>query len=192
MQTVQSYPPGTRWFFKGRAGHSQTEELVLYPEPANSAMSDDYLPEEISAAELWRLWAKDCNSYHKRWPERFRPGEIPIVWTVTTPALSGIWELAPHTRDPRDLPGALPFAGGEREDFLTWYTRPIHSDTMEPLNWLRLPVVDKAWNGTGSRKGGFVQEATGWKPSALQPTMNVVEIAQAAGLWAPDLKVGWT
>ncbi|MQS05680.1 hypothetical protein FNX48_000345 [Streptomyces sp. IF17] len=63
----------------------------------------------------------------------------------------------------------------------------MQDGTGEPVNWLRLPVVDRSWNAKASQKGGFVQEASGWKPSALQPTMNVVEIARAAGLWVPDL-----
>ena len=186
MQTVQPYPPGTRWYFKGRSGNEETRELALYAEPAGSTITDEYLPEEISAARLWQLWAKDANDYHERWPQHFRPGEIPILWTLTTPSVAGIFELAPHTRDPRDLPGQ-PFADQERENFLTWYTHPVHADTVERLNWLRLPVIDRAWNSTAGHKSGFIQEATGWKPSPLQPTMNVVEIGRAAGLWVPDL-----
>ncbi|MFI8365303.1 hypothetical protein ACIGD1_34765 [Streptomyces sp. NPDC085612] len=71
--------------------------------------------------------------------------------------------------------------------FLTWYTHPLHAATGEPLNWLRLPVVDRGWNASVGDRGGFIQEATGWKPSPLQPTMNVIEIGRAAGLWVPEL-----
>jgi hypothetical protein len=37
------------------------------------------------------------------------------------------------------------------------------------MNWFMLPVVDKLWNSERFDKGGFIQEATGWKPSILQP-----------------------
>ncbi|QDN54307.1 hypothetical protein FNV67_00890 (plasmid) [Streptomyces sp. S1D4-20] len=63
----------------------------------------------------------------------------------------------------------------------------MQDGTGEAVNWLRLPVVDRAWNATARDQGGFVQEATGWKPSALQPTMNVVQVARAAGLWVPEV-----
>lgn len=185
-RSVQPYTAGTRWTFQSReSGYTQTEELVLRPMPANGEITDGYTRDEISAQELWRLWAKDANSYHVRYPDHFRAGEIPIIWSVTKPSLDGIVELAPHTLDPRSL---MPeFKDDPHEDFLTWYTHPVHDGTGEAVNWLRLPVVDRAWNTTAGDAGGFVQEATGWKPSALQPTMNVVEIGRAAGLWVPDL-----
>ncbi|MFE2696352.1 hypothetical protein [Streptomyces mirabilis] len=40
----------------------------------------------------------------------------------------------------------------------------------------------QCWNAAAGDNGGFVQEATGWKPSALHPTMNVVQVARTAGL----------
>ncbi|PGH48164.1 hypothetical protein [Streptomyces sp. Ru87] len=59
--------------------------------------------------------------------------------------------------------------------------------TGEPLNWLRLPVLDRGWNDTVSSKGGFIQEVTGWKPAPLQTTVDVRQLAAAAGLYAPAL-----
>lgn len=186
QRSVQPYAPGTRWAFQSReSGYNHTEELVLLPMPANGEITDEYSRDEISAQELWQLWAKDANSYHERYPDHFRPGEIPIIWSVTKPSLDGIFELAPHTLDPRSL---MPeFKDDPQHDFLTWYTHPVQQETREAVNWLRLPVVDRAWNTAAGDKGGFVQEVTGWKPSALQPTMNVVEIGRAAGLWVPNL-----
>ena len=60
-------------------------------------------------------------------------------------------------------------AGALPDNFLTYYTWPISSLTGEPLNWLTLPVVDKLWNDGRADKGGFIQEATRWKPAVLQP-----------------------
>jgi hypothetical protein len=54
-------------------------------------------------------------------------------------------------------------------DFLTRFTWPVNTATSEPLNWLKLPVIDKHWNAERTDKGGFIQEATGWKPAILQP-----------------------
>ena len=55
------------------------------------------------------------------------------------------------------------------EDFLTFFTHPVNSVSGKPLNWLTLTVVDKLWNSKSANKGGFIQQATGWKPAILQP-----------------------
>jgi hypothetical protein len=56
----------------------------------------------------------------------------------------------------------------EQDDFLTHYSFPTHAVSGERLNWLRLPVLDRAWREDREDVGGFVQEASGWKPSPLQ------------------------
>lgn len=190
-KTVSPYPPGTKWRFSSRASrYEHTEELVLYPEPDGVAMSDDFLPKEISASELWRLWAdKFANYYHQKWPDLYRPGEVHVYWTVTQPSLTGIYEAAPHgLTTPPDPELVQLFGDMPDEDFLTHYTHPVHADTGERLNWMRLPVLDQGWSESARHKGGFIQEATGWKPSALQPTMDIVQIAKASGLHVPTLK----
>jgi hypothetical protein len=187
--TVQPYPPGTKWTITSRYGHTQTEELALYAEPNYSSITDDYLPDEISAAELWRMWVDlAANKAHEKWPELYRPGEVTILWTVTKPSFSGIFEGVPHARQlPQDPELLKMFGPYKPEDFLTHYRTPVNAETGEPINWLRLPVLDRGWNATASDKGGFIQEVTGWKPSPLQPTMDVVQIGRAAGLYVPDL-----
>lgn len=189
-KTTQPYPPGTRWTFTGRRhDHIHTEELALYPEPNYSSITDDYLPDEISAHELWRIWVdKVWNKAHEQWPDLYRPGEVTILWTVTTPACTGVFEAAPHARTlPMNTELVEMFGPYEEEHFLTHYKTPVHAETGEPINWLRLPVLDRGWNETVGDKGGFIQEATGWKPSPLQPTMDVLQIGRAAGLYVPDL-----
>lgn len=187
--TVQPYGPGTRWTFSYKENHfEQTEELALYAEPDGSPISDDYLPEEITAAELWRMWVTQyADLYHEKWPALYAPGVVPILWTVTRPTMSGIFEAAPHMVDRPPIPEEYRWMGDTREDFLTHFTHPVHAVTGERLNWLRLPVMDRGWNETASHKGGFIQEATGWKPSPLQPTMNVRQLGAAAGLYVPPL-----
>ncbi|MEU8735249.1 hypothetical protein AB0C68_38520 [Streptomyces tendae] len=189
VTTVQPYPPGTRWTITSRYGHVQTEELVLYAEPNYASITDDYLPDEISATELWRMWVdKVANRAHEQWPDLYRPGEVTILWTLTTPAVTDIFEAAPHAKQLPPDPELVRLFGPHRpEDFLTHYKTPVHAVTGEPVNWLRLPVLDRGWNATAAHRGGFIQEATGWKPSPLQPTMDVVQIGRAAGLYAPTL-----
>lgn len=105
---------------------------------------------------------------------QFRPGEVPIYWTVTQPDGQGIFESPPHVPD-------------HPENFLTYYTHPVHAVTEERLNWLRLPVPDRRWSATDNHRGGFIQQATRWKPSPLQPTTNVRQLGAAAGLYVPLL-----
>ena len=73
------------------------------------------------------------------------------------------------------------FSGEAEEDFLTVFTWPIDSATGARLNWLSLPVVDKFWNAEAARKGGFIQEATGWKPGILQPYVYLPSLLQGKG-----------
>jgi hypothetical protein len=42
-------------------------------------------------------------------------------------------------------------------------------------------VKDLAWNQTTANKGGFIQEATGWKPSALQPHVYLPTLLHSIG-----------
>ena len=51
----------------------------------------------------------------------------------------------------------------------------------ERLNWLLLPVEDKLWNAKQANKGGFIQEATGWKPSILQPFVYLPALLKGTG-----------
>ncbi|GGY10671.1 hypothetical protein GCM10010358_73970 [Streptomyces minutiscleroticus] len=95
---------------------------------------------------------------------------------------------APHARPlPQDPELAKMLGQYKEENFLTHYRPSIDAATGEPINWLRLPVLDRGWNAATADKGGFIQEATGWKPAPLQPTMDVVQIGRAAGLYVPDL-----
>ena len=67
------------------------------------------------------------------------------------------------------------------EDFLTFFSWPMHAVTGQPLNWHSLPVVDQYWNASRADKGGFVQEATGWKPGILQPHVYLPTLIDACG-----------
>ncbi|MFC9249499.1 hypothetical protein ACFT7S_37270 [Streptomyces sp. NPDC057136] len=139
----------------------------------------------MSAQQLWGMWADQYADYqHKKQPADYYPGEVRIHWTVTTPTIQNVLELAPHSLDSR---ATRTGAYEPPENFATIYTHPEHAVSGEPLNWMRLRVLDRGWNATVSHKGGFIQEATGWKPSPLQPTMDVRQIGAAAGLYVPPL-----
>ena len=179
--SVQPYPAGTQWTFRNRRSDQElTEELVYLWEPEACWITDDYLVHEISARELWGSWVKVVADHlAEKHPSQYRTGDVHIAWYIRTPpGGGGIFEGSPH----REYTPSARAMEPNPESFLTFYTDPVDSKTGEPLNWLRLPVLDKGWNSRQSDKGGFIQEALGWKPAPLQPTMNVLQLAQAAGL----------
>ncbi len=187
--TVLPYGPGNRWTYSSRqSGFTHTEELALVADPDGADFTDDYTADEISAHDLWKRWVdKHADLLHKEWPDQYRPGEVYITWGVTGPDRNAVAEYAPHARRipvPSLLPDEEPY---RTEDFLTHFTHPVHAVTGERINWLRLPVLDSQWNTTKAHRGGFIQQVTGWKPSPLQPTMDVRQIGAAAGLYVPPL-----
>lgn len=189
--STQPYPPGTQWKITSPYGHAQTEELVLIGELNGSSLTDAYLFTDISAEDLWQKWVDEYANYaHEKWPTHYQPGDVTISWFVTTPRVRGILEAAPYEVQPPRNPALEEFFGDvpyEPQHFLAHYHPPVNAQTGEPLNWLRLPVLDRAWNETAGDKGGFIQELTGWKPSPLQPTVNVLQLGRAAGLYVPTL-----
>ncbi|WP_392838726.1 hypothetical protein [Streptomyces sp. LN500] len=202
-RTVLPYGPGTRWTFAYKeTGFTQTQELALVYDVSGSSVTDECDPAETSAQELWAAWvAAQVDTLHKEWPDLYRPGEVHISWGVTCPDENTISEHAPHAK-PHPGPNPKNMSSSEREahrfiygdgedgyyeDFLTHFTHPVHVVTGERLNWLRLPVLDRGWNAAVANRGGFIQEATGWKPSPLQPTVDVRQIGAAAGLYVPPM-----
>ena len=115
-------------------------------------ISDNYTP-DISAQGLLSEWAEKVRAEH---PD----GLVPISWFVnvysgTAKTFEGMpFQFHPFLRD---------------ESFLSFFTWPTDQETGALLNWLTLPIVDKLWQRGKVNKGGFIQEATGWKPSILQP-----------------------
>lgn len=114
------------------------------------------------APELLAAWAQKAK-------EAYPTGLVPIHWFVRN--------------ESGEILGLMPFQFPHtslREDFLTKFTWPLSSETEERLRWLDLPVVDKLWNDRASEKGGFIQEATGWKPSILQPYVYLPALTESA------------
>jgi hypothetical protein len=141
------------WEVRSRRGGDAFEAaLVAYWEVSMDPISDDYTPREISAADLFDRWARTVTP-------KFPNGLIPVYWSVQAPD-AGICEVLPFQFDHCSPPLG--------EDFLTYFNWPVDARSGDPLNWLELPVVDKLWNARRAEKGGFIQQATGWKPSIFQ------------------------
>lgn len=159
---------GTEWTFSSRYGYERTTVLSLYWEVNGDPMSDDYEPEEITADRLLMKWAR------KYCPDPSVDPWAPIYWFVSG---YGVFDAAPFQREyqPSDPTG-----------FLRHYGWPV-DERGERLQWSRLPVVDKLWHPSGhgrhyqANKGGFIQEATGWKPSPMQDRVHVPDLLAAAG-----------
>lgn len=149
-----------------QGGYTFTGELELAWEVNGSAMSDDYLgAHEISAVDLLRKWTE------KYFPDKKAPhgNVVPIYWSIHGDAT----ESAPF------VPAEWRF---NDSNFLTYFTWPTDVDSGERVNFNRLSVQDKVWNTEHWDKGGFIQEATGWKPSPFEPVMYVPTVYAAAGL----------
>ncbi|MFG1892644.1 hypothetical protein ACGFIP_01295 [Micromonospora zamorensis] len=173
---MTSYDPEREWTFTSQGGHTRTVPLHLYWELDGDPITDDWIPAEITAAELWENWLDRYVNQPTR--PRPTPCAVTIYWSVQGP---GISETAPF----QDWTGRG--LRREPENFLSFYTWPTDPKTDERLQWTRLPVVDKLWRARRADKGGFIQEHTGWKPSPLQATVDIDQIAQAAGVKRPKL-----
>lgn len=154
------------WKFRGlNSGHEWEGMLVAYWEVALDPISDDYTPQELDARELFHKWEKRVRG-------KYPNGLIPICWFVDCKGKGhATFECMPFQFE--HIASSFP------EDFLTFFTWPVNSETGEPLNWLTLPVADKLWNSRRADRGGFIQQATGWKPSILQPYAYLPALSSA-------------
>jgi len=142
-----------------------TEDLYAVWFLDGETISGEYYPEQTDATEMFGIWASIAN-------KEYSDGLVPIIWFVKSTSSPGISELLPIQHNP--------FGPLMLDDFLTIYTGPIVADTGLPLRWTDLPVADIAWTVGQADKGGFIQEATGWKPSVLDPYVCLRVLQQAA------------
>ncbi|MEU0484410.1 hypothetical protein ABZ260_35165 [Streptosporangium sp. NPDC006013] len=117
-------------------------------------------------------------------PDFLAPGEVRILWYVTTDNYYGTGSGQHGVLEGAPFRPAHPKYGPD-ENFLSFFTHPVHPSTGERLNFLRLPVLDGQWNESCGDKGGFIQEVLGWKPAPLLPKVNVQLFAKAAGVYWP-------
>lgn len=154
------------WKFLNRQSGKALEALIeAHWEVSLDPISDDYTPDEIHAHDLFELWVEKVK---RKYPE----GLIPIVWFVDVKG-----------KDIATLEW-MPFQfehspSRPSQSFLTYFTQPVDAVTNKPLNWLTLPVADKFWSSKGAKKGGFIQQATGWKPSVLQPYIYLPSLKES-------------
>jgi hypothetical protein len=152
----------TIWHFgEKQSSGKRSSELTLSWSMSGDSITDGYTPDEISAAELWSRWRREYGSSDQQ----------PVYWNVHG---DGIAEFAPF----------VPHAVGT-ESFLSYYTWPIDGEGRR-LRWFDLPIEEKAWNreaiaNGADPNGGFIQEHTGWKPSVLQPIVDIALIEQILG-----------
>jgi hypothetical protein len=158
----------SQWKFrKGTGGNEDQGQLTARWEVNFDPISDDYTPSDISASELFDIWVKVVGG---KYPHDL----IPIYWSVLCPERK-LFETMPFQYSDFDK-------GVISETFLTHFTWPIDLQTGDELNWLTLPVDDKLWNDARGDKGGFIQEATGWKPSILQPYVYLTALTSMTGI----------
>jgi len=182
-----------------RSGIEKEKELVLHWEIDGDPITDEHPAEDISASDLWDTWLDEYASS----PHPFGPGWFDIHWHLYLEAAP--FAPAPETADyfaiMAEEDGSAPALfldcpeserlGLFKSNFLTHYSWPTNAETGEALRFTELPVVDKLWRPGRSDKGGFIQEVTGWKPSALQPVVHMPSVAAAAGLpwpYGPEIK----
>jgi hypothetical protein len=151
-------------------------ELKLYWEIPGDPITDNYQVEEITADELWGMWVDAYGG--KVYYESLGAGWVPVIWfvDVTGPGDRGTFEGAPFAFRYYDAQDRE-----DSEDFLTFFTWPT-DEGGQPVRWPSLPVVDKLWRIGEWTKGGFFQEATGWKPAAYQPFVYLPALGEGARL----------
>ena len=138
-------------FIRGSKERFWEGELVAEWSADLESISDNYDPIDTNASSLFDMWASQVR-------KKYTNGLVPISWTVSCREAAK-FEFMPFQFNHFDW----------KENFLTFYGWPMHSKTGEPLDWLTLPVNDKRWETEGGvDKGGFIQAATGWKPSIFQ------------------------
>ncbi|WP_219928101.1 hypothetical protein [Arthrobacter sp. HMWF013] len=133
-------------------------------------------PASRERQELVLGWALEHDGFSQYYDSDTPATEIFSKWLA---AVGEAEDLEIHWWMP-NIGEGVPFMGRDSH-FLTFYRWPTHSDTGERLNWMTLPVEDKAWNAERTDGGGFIQEVTGWKPSPFQRTVHLPTLLRASG-----------
>lgn len=155
------------WRFQTLGGVERVTDLWLEWEVDGAAMSLEWDPEEVTAEEMLREFAR-----------RIYPngGWAPILWMVMPEQEDAPFQIsrARHLRI-ANPDTTREFDREHHLGMLTSYTWPVDAETGERLNFMSLPVPDRGWSDPDvpTWSSGFIQEATGWKPGALQPYVNI-------------------
>lgn len=156
---VVSREPFEVTFNVRRNGGPRTGSLYAYYEINYETITDDYLPGEISAKDLYKQWRKYAISKYD--------GVVSISWVVAGCCTFDPHPISEKLMSTRDRYG---------EDWSTFFTDPVRTDG-KPFDWFDLPAVRKEWtveNPALSGKGGFIQSLTGWDPAG--PTVTSISV----------------
>lgn len=145
MSTTQ--PTKTVTVIRRNGTTPHPEEVWLHYELAGDPISDDYTPDEISATALFDMWA---DRYRRAGRD---PHNVPIYWFV-----GGLWEAAMPDLDGR---------------WFGDYFFPLRDENGMEIPLAALPLTEKHWIKTAANTGGFIHQATGWKPSPMQSTVDL-------------------
>ena len=188
LSSAQPYPHDRVWeWFSRRTGILRQGPLVLHWRMAGDSISDGYSPQDIRPEDLWCLWINELHELH-RTDQRMGDGWVPVQWFARGMTVGISAGLEPEATDLYFRAAVLTghrVRVCEQQQFLAHFTWPRCVVTGEPVNWLRVPVFDKQWTVARADSGGFVQEATSWKPSGLQPRVHLPTLAASAGLYWP-------
>lgn len=137
--------PRGPWVFESRrSGYERQIDLHLYPEIDCTSVVDDACGLDGEGQLAYYVEYLEAN-----YPQWLADDAVPIAWFVESRDAS-ICEAAPFG------PVLYPM------NFLTHFTWPYHAETLEQVDWFRLPILNL-------RFPEFA-EALGWTPSPLQPT----------------------
>lgn len=148
-----------------RTDYTWKAEIWAYWELEGDPISDDFIPSEINAKDLFFVWRDSIK-------DRYENNLIPIYWFAKSKNPNGKFETMPlcfHSNVTNDY----------HKNFLTYYDIP-YNENLDEIRWVDIPIVDKLWNKRHCDKGGFIQSATGWKPSILQPYVWLDMLTYAA------------
>lgn len=151
------------WTFASRrTGYERTTPLHLFYEVNLSSISYDY--DDMPASEMFNTWLRQVRDSEGRGGEPV--SDVSIYWAVATEDWK---EWAPFKRSEHN------------RSFLDGFTWPIHAETGERVRWASLPVTDKRHDQFRRQTDGFIKAYTGWKPSPLQPTVDVAMLLASVG-----------
>ncbi|MFC6853944.1 hypothetical protein [Aquipuribacter hungaricus] len=133
MNPLTYTPAENSWTWTNRrTGLQFSGPLHLAWEVASDPISDDYTTSDISSRDLLRLWLRRLPDSGAE--SAFGAGAVTISWYVTGEPFEGapfpLWRYG----DP----------GSVDEDFLTFFSWPVSTTDKSRVNFLRLPVEDKA------------------------------------------------
>lgn len=178
------------WEWRSRStGVLRRGPLNLHWKADGDEVGDSCSPMRFDASATWKLWVDELVQAG-RFDKAAGPGWVRLYWFVRGLRIGTFATLRPDVAaglisTPEVLERVPAGILAANQAFLDHFTWPVNADTGSPVNWLQLPVADKSWTTDRTTTGGFIQEATGWKPAPLQPLIHLPTMALSARLYWP-------